>query len=368
MSPPIALSQLPGIPRTVVRRLRRLTIESSADLLRIDVFKIAGKLRDTATAADLLKWRAVASLLEVDGMAVDVAVALQAGGISGADELGSHKISDLRKLLAAARTAGTIAAAPDDDALAKWMVDSARLAASGVLNVTVVAKTGGKPLHAATATAGRVTGTTDANGRVRLLRLPTGTPLMLAVEHRGSAPKSTEVTPQSTRILVGTRIELAKSGAAQHHGAAKSKKKSKRHLSEFAGDVLPERTGQPLHTETEKGSRLREGDHLRWFETLKGGDAKLVTRFCEYDGTRWFTRVWRVPKAKLPAAAKEGDSFRVAHGALVPSSDSAMAIARARVARRVMKGVHLKRGAAGFKQFTGLFKKYLHQTKSLRGA
>src|SRR5262249_25302899 len=163
------------------------------------------------------------------------------------------------------------------------------------------------------------------------LRLPIGEKLALHVEHRGSAPATVDATPYSTRVLESTRVELAK-----HSGRKKPAKKAK-HLSELAGDVLPQRTGQPLHLQTETGSRLRGGDWLRWFEGLRVGDTKLVTRFCEYDGAGWFTRVWRLPRARLPAAANEGDSFRVVRGALVPGSGSSMAVARARVVRQLLK-------------------------------
>jgi len=363
MNDPVALSRFPGLPSSVARRLRRLAIASSSDLLRIDVFKIARKLRGAATAADLLRWRAIAALLEIDDLPLDVTAALVGGGFTSPSEVGRTKLTKVRALLAAARTAGTIAALPDDDALAKWMVDSTLLEATGVLDVTVVAKAGEKPPHAAEVTAGRASGKTDANGRVRLLRLPRGEPLALHVEHRGHTETTVDATPRSTRVLVATRVELAK-----HSGKKKPAKKSK-HLSELAGDVLPERTGQPLHTQTETGSRLREGDALRWFETLKGGDVKLVTRFAEYDGSRWFARVWRVPRTRLPAPAHEGDSFRVVRGEPVPSNGSSMAIARARVARQLLKGVKRKSGrAAADRQLRQLLQRYLTRTATLRRA
>jgi uncharacterized protein DUF4332 len=369
MSEPVELRAMPGMPPPALHRLRRLTITSSSDLLRINVAQVERKLRGTATAADLYRWRSIAALLEIDGLPLDAAAALVAGGITSTSELGRTKISGLRTLLAAARTAGSIAAMPDDDTLAKWMVDGVQLAATGVLNVTVVAKAGGKALDKAVATAGSTSGTTDEHGRVRLLRLPIGEKLALHVEHRGSAPATVDATPHSTRVLEGTRVELAKGSSGKKKAKTAKQAKKTKHLSEFAGDVLPERNGQPLHLETETGSRLRSGDRLRWFETLKGGDAKLVTSFLEYDGTRWFARVWRLPRARLPAAANEGDSFRVVRGALVAASGSSMAVARARVVRRLLKGVKRKSGrAAADRQLVSLVKRYLTQTAWLRGS
>lgn len=342
MSQAIPIGKIPGLPGPVARRLRALGLLASGDLLRADLVKLTRVLRGAATLADVQGWRAIASLLELEGMSAPWAAALARRGVTLSSGLCLRKLSAVRTLFREAARAREIAALPGDDEIAALLLDSMRMKCTGVLNVTVV-DARSRPLRGAHVAWGRAEGKTDARGRVRFVRLPLEKSFDLVVSKRGyRGHSSKDVRPSAPHLLVGQQVELAK-GVASARPARKI-------ASQFAGDELGALAGRPFHLVTAKGRELRRGDLLRWVATLKSGEVKLSSRFLDDDGKRVIVRAWRLPRTALPAGAALRDDFRVTRGGLVPIRLSTRRLARLRILRSILRGVKTPKNAAEFRR------------------
>ncbi len=342
MSTAIPIGKIPGLPGPVARRLRALGLPQSTDLLRADLVKLTRVLGGATTLADVQGWRAVASLLELEGMKTSWAAALARRGITFSTGLCLRKLSAVRALFEQAVNAQEIPALPSDDVIAALLLDSMRMKSTGVLNVTVVDKQA-RPLRGARVVWGRAEARTDARGRARFVGLPLEKSFDLVVRKNGYLERAQkDVRPSAPQLLVGQRIELAK-----HAGRARAKRKL---ASQFAGDAIGPLDGRHFHLVTAKGRKLRRGDLVRWVATLKSGEVKLSSRFLDDDGERLIVRAWHLPRTALPADAALRDDFKVTRDGLVPIKLSTRRLARLRILRTILRGVKRPKNDAEFRR------------------
>jgi hypothetical protein len=326
MSDPLPLPELDVIAPPALSKLRRFGIASTSDLLRCSTFALARSLGNLATLADVRRWQALSSVLEIDGMTLPLARALSEHGVVAARDVGQRKLSRLNELFLEAQQRGDISTVPDADAVAAMMVDSTRIRLGGLLNLTI-AKPDRKPLKGARVVCGSTETLTDAHGRARLLRLPLNRPVEVRIEKSGYAPLTATLSAHGIQNIEGDRVALKKAPA--------KKPKPTRMLSEFDGDIVPIPPGESLRSLEVKNRPLRRGDILYFFDQLQNGEVKLASRYKELRDGRVTVPVWRLPADILPAGAALRTDYRVVRDGLQPMTVTSSQMARLRIARQV---------------------------------
>jgi hypothetical protein len=366
MSEPLPLARLTLIPLHARRQLRRRGLTFTTDLLRCATLAVQSALGKPTTVDDIRRWQAVASLLEIDGMTLKWALALQQRGIVAARDVGRRRFSALAALFAAAKRQGEISAMPDADTIVALMLDATAIRLGAVLNATVTG-TDKKPLANAQLTCNGLTATTDTHGRARLLRLPLGVSLDLTIDKSGFLPLTAKIANlKGTQVIEGHHFALKR--------ARSRKARSAKALSEFKGDILTIHAGQRIHLREVKNKALRVGDVLRYIERLqRGGDVKLVSYFKETEDGQPIAPIWRVPAATLPANLGLGDSVKVTRQGLKKVSYDARQIARQRIARQVVAELNRQYGkprtrAQRDRRIRKGMTLFVQRTRSLRGA
>jgi len=305
--------------------------------------------------ADVAQWQRICSLLEIEGMTLPWARVLGTQRNIAARDLAHQRFGTVTTLFDQARQRGDIVDAPDADALAAMMVDSARIHLGGVLNATVRdAKR--RALSGALVRCGSIEAKTDAHGRVRLLRLPLSLPIGVTVEKQGYATLRNQVAQLwGPDVLQGYRFSMKRGTPA---------KPSSKRLSEFDGDIVPLSSSRARSVEV-KNRPLRVGDVLYFFERLQGGDVKLSSYFRETQDGKVIVPVWRLPADTLPQDAATRTSWRVTADGLTPVAVTAFQLARLRVARQVAAGMK-RAGGSKPSQLKKAIKEFIKRTRTLR--
>ena len=355
MSEPVRLSELTFIPEPVRNKLRRYGFGTSADFLRASTVRLAKQLGpDQVTLADVAQWQRICSALEIEGMTLPWARVLSTQRSIAARDLAHQRLGTITALFDQAQQRGDIANAPDADALAAMMVDSARIGMSGVLNATV-RDAKDRALNGALVRCASVEAKSDAHGRVRLLRLPLSQPVKVTVEKAGYATLTSQVaTLWGPEVIQGYRFSMKR---------GKSAKPASKGLSEFDGDVVPLSGG--VRSVEVKNRKLRAGDVLYFFERLQGGDVKLSSYFRETQNGKTIVPVWRLPATTLPQDAPTRTNWRVTGDGLTPVTVTAFQLARLRIARRVAAEVK-RAGGSKTSQVKKAIKELIKRTRALR--
>ncbi len=290
MGNPVDIAVLRGMTPAWDAGLRQLKFHTSADLLRANRTALVAAM-PTLPLSQLRQWQAWAQLLEVEGAAPETCDALVAAGIGSLDELSSRRLTQLRTAVAGAGLTLT------DDALAALLQDAVRLKSMGVLNVNVAAPDG-QPLAGAVGSCDGVRATSDARGRLRLVRLRLGVPLVLELTHpvlgvkRAGGLRAVPLSAlQGVQVAFPRRRTLA------------------RPLSALRGDTLPALGSAPFTTAAQTGAPERR-DVLRLIDRYSNGDARLASRFFDYADGHFVVRTYRMPQASLPAGLQAGDDVR----------------------------------------------------------
>lgn len=294
---------LTGIGPVVTRRMNKIGVFTTGDLLRAERRRLAEEVRG-ASVAQVRRWQAVAELLEVEGVTLPVAEGLYAAGVETLDELASRSLSELRPLLVAMHAQGAVDALPSDDDLVAWIKDALLLRYTGTLNGTVIGGDGLPAVGVAISCMGR-RAKSDARGRFRLRRLPLGRRLFVYLEHPTYSARRVEAGPAApSGVLVGEQFRLARVRA----GAS-----SPRVLSELRGDQLPALSESPVRVQVVDGppSPL---DILRVIEFLASGDVQVGARLFDHDGSDFVVRSYRFKRDSLPAGVRVGDHLRYKAG------------------------------------------------------
>lgn len=309
------ISQLHGVSRAVAADLDALGLSTTSDLLRMNPAGLMHR-RPALKGPKVMRWVLYANLLEINGMALDVAHSLVDGGISGLDELHGATLSRLQAI---------VPSVPADDVV-EWMHDALRLTLTGVVNGTVTLRDG-TPVERAGVTVGGISAETDRHGRFRVVRLRLGQPVTVTILHPTLGYRmirSVTVNPRAS--LVGHTFTL--SGRPQRPKA----------LSELRGDRLPPIGTASMTTRVLQGVPDRT-DILVLLDRYANGDGRCASRFLDFDEGRFVRRIYRIAKAQMTARAKPGTDL-VAGGAkwVAAPRHSAEAIARNIRARKVISG------------------------------
>lgn len=278
------VAEILGIGPTYASRFKRAGIFTVFDLL----WASRTTLQDVANSADKAReWRTAASFLQVAGITPHIAEALIEAGIDRLDELSTRKVSQVLQAIADVDMGGLT----DEeivDAAGSIIAEAMRIRHSSILHVEV--QNGkGRAVVGAEVRVGSLSVTTDKRGRARIVGIQSGIEPRVLIEHPAGTVRLIEglnpVADPDVNAL--TRVRLPRFRRVVD-------------LSEFEGDVLPPRTGEPRKEETKDFDALREGDLLRYIALRRSGMAILVSLFKDYRKGAFVAVQYRVPKDSLP--------------------------------------------------------------------
>jgi hypothetical protein len=301
-----------GIGPALAARLRPAGVSSVLDLLRVSPTLLASLLGGPNAQERILRWRAMATLMQVEEIGPQWAEALVRGGVPTLDALASRGVSQLSALFQAAVQQNIIPTAPDVDTLGAMKADAAILTHTGSLSGRVT-EPEGEPLAGAAVQLGYLRESTGESGRFRLLRIPLHWRAPLLITCPGFQTVGIEQP-----AIQGDAGHLLQQPFTLEPVAGDDSPPDPI-LSQLAGDTLPEIRGQPVRAERIDPPELQENDLLilqRFFQRTP--DVELSSRLRDYQAGRIRVRTYKLPVAGLPPGASVGDHFRVRQGRLVP--------------------------------------------------
>ena len=276
------IGSIPGIKTGELRAFAEANLATTDDLLRIECSNLA-RHYPALSLKKAVAWQGLAELLQLDGIDIAQAAALQAEGANGLTEINAWPLSRWKTALP--RT--------NNEILLNWIKDAVRLTHTGVLNGNVRLKDG-TPVESAEVTVAGVATTTDANGRFRVTRLALDRKVTVTVHHPTLGYRLTKGVPVSrATALVGQLFTLA------------GRKQSPKRLSVLNGDTLPPIGSAPIVAISTPGVP-DTADILRLINRYSNGDARAASQFFDFDGGRFICRTYRIKVADLPARAKDG--------------------------------------------------------------
>jgi predicted flap endonuclease-1-like 5' DNA nuclease len=282
------ISSIPGVNAATVTQLAQLGVFTSDDLLRSNRVSLSSHAPGL-TVESIRQWQSFAELMTIDGITVEAATALQTAGVKSPREFASLRLARARTILSALPLA-------DDETIVAWMKDAVRLTHTGVLNGNVRLKNGTLVEGAAVTVAGIET-TSDARGRFRVTRLPLGRKVTVTVLHPTLGYRlSTGIAVAPSSAIVGEVFILS------------GKKQLSKLHTELKGDHLPPLGSATITTRAEPAAP-DPSDILIMVSRYAGGDARLASRFLDFDGGRFVRRTYRMPTGELPANLKAGDTI-----------------------------------------------------------
>lgn len=325
-----------GIGPAAAEAFNRVGVFTVFDLLRGTAERLHSAVADTASLEEVMAWRAMASLLQVDEVRPQWAEALVGADVTSIEDLHDKTLDELSEVFRAAKEAGTIPDVPTPAQVAAMMADAAVLRYSGALTGTVM-DAEGERAAGATVHLGAWEATTDDRGRFRFIRVPLGRTLPLRIDHadhltlqQSEVPISRSVDTIAVSVF---RLTRPAQGQPSTAGPVVS-------LSELEGDVIPVPSGQPVREKPMDPANLRPDDVLMVNSFYKSApDVKLVSRFKSYVDGEIHVHTLRIPEAELPAGTKRGDHFLHSGGQLTPIEMSTPKLHRLKVRLRVRKAL-----------------------------
>ena len=332
------VSVILGIGNVASTALGRIHVVTVGDLLRARPDQLQFALKTIASDEQAQKWRYAAALLQVRGVTPHIADILVRNNIYSPDELGHQTLSVLEQLLSTL-PASTPKLSPDN--IAHMLCDATVLAHTGSIMGTVRDKQG-KPIAGVKVTLGGQQQTTDQHGRFHLRRIALGQPAILTLAHAAYATLTqenpivlTDSLATGVRIFTLDAVVLTSAPAPSSPAAASPQSAA---LSEWAGDILPIPSGQPVRELMGSVADLREGDILRWqMSYASGQEIKLVSRFKSYADGAFVVQVYRIPQNLLPANATLRQHFRWHQGSLASINLNLDSFHRELLRRRMLK-------------------------------
>lgn len=307
------IASVPGVTAAEAASLAALSLHSTADLLRTNRAELIRRLPGLALPR-LLGWQAFAELEEIGDITPDAVAAFRAAGADGLSEFAGWTPTQ----------AGAAFPAASAEQIAAWQKDAVRLLHTGVLNGTVTLRDG-TPIEDAEVTVYGHTAVTDARGRFRVARLALDGCFAVTIHHPTLGHRlATGVHASRSSALIGRTFTLV--GRAQPPKV----------LSELRGDRLPPIGSAPITTRS-VDTAPAPADVLMLIDRYTDGDARVASRFLDFEGGRFVRRTYRITAADLPAEVQSGDDIVQRRGVWTVAPHSARQIARVvrlRAARR----------------------------------
>jgi hypothetical protein len=304
------VSAIQGIGSASEQLLQRHGIYTVYDLLRAQSPAIHRVVASVASLSDARAWRQMAVLLEVATVTPQWAEALVRGGVRTLDELRHLRSDELKAVFTAARDSHIIADVPTSDQLVAMLTDATLLDYAGAITGTVKDRDG-RPIAAATVTAGGAEAVTDARGRFRLRRLRLGRDAILTIAKDSFVTHSETVSPSPTTNVVVAQFTLVRAVRQRPRRSGQPAAA----LSELRGDRMPPMQGQNVTSHEVPLASLQPQELVVLTEFYANGtDAKIVSKLLEFDGTRFVARWVRLRKSALPDGSSLGDHFIVRPG------------------------------------------------------
>lgn len=311
----LPIRSIPGVSAAEARSLAALSLHSTDDLLRTNRAELVRRL-PRLTLARVVAWQAFAALAEIRDITPAAVAALHGAGADGLSELAGWT------------PARAAAALPGESAeqIVAWQKDAVRLDHTGVLNGTVTLRDG-TPVEHAEATVYGQTVVTDARGRFRVARLALDGRFAVTIHHPTLGHRlATGVQASRSSALIGRTFTLV--GRPQAPKA----------LSELRGDRLPPVGSAPITTKAVSAAP-DPADILMVIDRYANGDARVASRFLDFEGGRFVRRTYRIPSTDLPAGVDAGDDVVQRGGVWTSAPHSARQVARAVRVRAVRRSL-----------------------------
>ena len=264
-----------------------------------------GAVSTLASLAEVRAWRQMAVMLKVAVVTPQWAEALVKGGVTSILELRRLDLDELQAVFEKARDERTIDSVPSTQQLAVMLKDAAVLDYAGAVTGTVTDRDGA-PVPEASASAAGSDAITDPRGRFRLRRLRLGGSVELRIAKDGYEPTVSQVPPLPTATVRVQEFRLLPAVVQRPRASGESA----RPLSELRGDAMPAMRGHEVTSTEVTVESLEPGDLLTlMLFYADNGDAKLVSKLLEFDGSRFVVRWVRVPARDLPTGADLGAHY-----------------------------------------------------------
>lgn len=326
------VSYIQGIGPASADALKVVGVQTVFDLLRFPPAVLHVAVGSRASLGEVLAWRAMAVLLQIDRLTPQWAELLVKKGIGTLGELSRQPLLDLLRLFDEAQAAGAVQNVPGLSDAGAILTEATRLHHTGAFSGRLV-DADGIPREGTAVHLGHLAARCDARGRFRLLRIPidwTGPLICQLDETRTYAFEGLSIARDAT---TGEEIELR---LPQTWGAMPSAPVPS--ASELDGDVLPRLAGHRLRTVGKEPDELRDGDLLvvdYLYESEP--DARLASRLRVLVQGEIHVYTYRVPLASLPSPVRLHDCFRVTNGTFVPFPGTPAAVAAYRASRRARR-------------------------------
>jgi hypothetical protein len=324
-----SVSAVEGIGPARAAALADAGVWTVYDLLRVPLAGLVGAAGSSVSSDEVLAWRRMAALLQVDEVTPQWAEALLRGGVETVDELSRRRLDAVDALMATAREQGVIPETPTVVQIAEMLKDAAVLCHTGLLAGAVVDPEGGA-LANATVQVGPSRSDTDEHGRFRVLRIPLGRPVALQITHADYATLRVEHPSIAADIGVLTAATFRMEAAGPETGEAAT-------LSELEGDAIPA-TYRSARRVVLPPDQLRNGDILVVREvSSSAAEVQLVSRMKSFRDGELLVHTVRLPSSALPADVRVKDQFHVSNGQLIRVEMTAGALHRRKIRARLKK-------------------------------
>lgn len=291
----VAIKDLAGVSKKLAAEFKAAGLYTSEDLLRAERQRLALEVSGTSIQ-QIRNWQAIAGLLEINGLKLQLAEGLHANGVETLNELANKSLSSLRALIDKMHSDGLAFNKPSDDELVVWIKDAVLLNQTGTINGTIVGTKGGPIGGVLVECMGRKA-QSDARGRFRLRRLPLGRHLLVHFTHPKYLEKSVEAQHAAPPgVLAGESFKLTR---------RKLGEVTPNVLTELHGDELPPLGSAPIVSRVQTGAPS-SSDMLQVVELPKNGGVRAISRLFDFDGKTFIVRTYRISTAKISGRADVG--------------------------------------------------------------
>ncbi|MEO8512990.1 MAG: DUF4332 domain-containing protein [Ignavibacteria bacterium] len=307
------VSILYGLGNKPAKSLKKISIYTVGDLLRVTSVAIHKALKDTIKIPVIESWRSQANLLQTTGMTPVIANILVKGGIANVQYLSLTKFSNLKTILTAGAGGGAI---PDDDQIVFWLTESTVICTKGSVCGTVT-DVHSKPIKNAEVKIGKISDLTDSRGRFRLIKIPFRPAEKLVISHSNFF----DFTVNTPSISSGYNTIDIQPFKLKIHFSRKKKKLEIININEYLGEEIESPQNYKRTSVDMKKQPLRPND-VFVVRTIseKTKDATLVSRFREVKNDKLQIYTWKVASSQLPRKAGEGSVLRYSGGKFVLTS------------------------------------------------
>jgi len=331
INPDSPVTVIEGIGSSSAEALASIGVFNVFDLLRGTVAQLHSAVNHFASEMQVSKWRDMSSLLQIVEVTPQWAEGLTSGGIDSIGELASKNVEDVQDILTKAQDDGLIPDVPTVSQIAAMIRDATVIQHTGVLTLTVRNQDDASVVGA-TASIGTISSNTDQRGRVRIIRIPLGSPIPLRIEHEDYGTLLIDNPPIiPDHLAIGVTVLVMPN-------PGDSEDSSTHHLSEYNGDELPVPGNHPRKEVTLSAGELREGDLLevRHFYKL-ASDVQLVSMLKDYRNGEFIAYQYRVPISSFESPPKLRNAYVFRNGSFLPFTLTMDRLHNYKIRRRMVK-------------------------------